>query len=255
MDNAMMITAAKQPALSTFSNEDALAKLVDIVMRLYMVKGLNPDKTMIRFTANEVLRKIIVDFPKITPEEVGIACDKGVYGEFDMSVTPCYTVNAQTIIGWCKSYILCEERQTAIGLYYAAQRKGLPPALPPMSKDEMLKGQVKRYWQEARSEGSIFGFAHQKAKVYDYLVGQLLIKDDDASKKEAFERAKELLSYHEEMDKTSQTVKATIRPIKGVTDGYMLTMGADSPKIAVINVAKSILLEKNLKTMTECPVQ
>ncbi|MDR1913380.1 MAG: hypothetical protein LBQ68_02705 [Clostridiales bacterium] len=114
-----------------------MESLAVIVAAMFATAGQKPEKKDVKMICREVCKDLKNRYKGLTLDEVKIACDNGVRGDYG----DYFGINVVSINKWLKAYYYSEERQRA-------QREKLFKGLPQrtaLTADEILQIKVNAY--------------------------------------------------------------------------------------------------------------
>lgn len=139
---------------------------------------------------DELARDIRGGYPRLTLDEIRLACKAGVSGELGIGGRPTYA----SVTRWVREYDNCAMVSDA--RKYAARR---PTETRRMTEAEGLEvmrrempGATRRRWEAVKSTGSfpLVAFPHVSAQIYDWLREEGVLHLDRVDKEAAVEKAK-----------------------------------------------------------------
>jgi len=157
MDTHDIITAASNPAMNTYRQEDATEAVRSGVDRAYGLADVAlPDAILYEQMVKDVTDKILRSYPYITSQEFVLVCESGVAGELGGRTKP----NTAVIFGWLANYVNGDLRKEAIRNYRRGNRQD--PSTTPLTRaevDELNRAATVRainvLWREYRDTGRL----------------------------------------------------------------------------------------------------
>lgn len=110
MNSTTVINALKGTRVSSYTPEARRPILLSVVKSLYKLKSMDDEKDLKAMEITRVLEsKLVNDFGYLTMEEVRIALEAGVCGDFETNTA----INIGNICNWLKCYIRSDARTEA----------------------------------------------------------------------------------------------------------------------------------------------
>ena len=192
-------TALRSPRVRDLEEVSIQKPIGALIARVYALKGANLAPEDLRFMANELARSVKERFPGLSVEEVGIALDKGVKGDYGEY----FGLSVITFLSWLRSYQESGLRSTAqdeIAPKAIAQTRTITERELRIMERENALDSFKRYKAGHRPLLPVVS-----ARTYDSLVSLGMISDTKEEKLRAMEEAKAIKKEEIVVDRLKKT--------------------------------------------------
>ena len=117
---------------------DVLIKITQSVFKAAGILGISMDAEKCRFTVDEVVKKIMADYPLAYVDDIALAIEMASFGQIVLP-NQLHTISAANIYGWYKTFRLEHS-------HMSTNPHKLPPySDPEVSKDEKVRIMVKAF--------------------------------------------------------------------------------------------------------------
>lgn len=234
INSKQSLTHVKKALLSPMARNYNRNELIDVigasVAKAFQKAGQTPEKEDSYFITSEVVKDVLLFYPNIRVEEIPIAIEKGLVGDFGNY----FGINALSISKFLKAHMESEYRKKeAIEL-----RKESEPTKQEPTKEERFEAET-RVIAQAYNKFCEVGFYDDYGNfIYNKLDERGLIPFNTERKKEMFAKAKENLirknnpSNANNLGERNALKKALNLVLEGMEDANIM-IATEAKKIAL----------------------
>lgn len=240
------VVAARNPHYTECGQKSRLKELAAHIGEAFRFRGQQAAPADLADMAVNLDRKVAQDFPHITLQEIRLAFEYGVTGEYGEY----FGINFVTLFKFIKAYSESQDRADAIRRYREAQKAAAaaPKALPAPTEDQIrdkARSDLEDYFNQIRSKGFISASYHSREWMYNYLRKLSVMPKPSEGDVSAAMRSAELWleSYS----------KSTVRSFFELIDDSRDSQDGTTDAQKIRRKAKAALLEKFLKASKNCP--
>ena len=120
-DDRSLIVSGLSTKIFKLPEIDCKESLVDIIAYAHMISGQPADRTKLALHATETYRRLMIEFPACTLDEVKAAITNGIYDQYGEY----YGLNAKFFMMFIREYMTAEKRKYAMLKFNALQMSKL----------------------------------------------------------------------------------------------------------------------------------
>lgn len=204
--------------------------------RLFALKGQQAETEDLKFMGRELMQSVKERYPGLTVQEIAIALDKGVKGDYG----DYYGLNVITFLDWIKAYSISEARRRALEEKAKAE---IPEKVPPTPAEveAMRRESALNHFRDHKKNKRLTCWIVFKSHTYDYLYEKGVLRPTNAEKLKAMERAKEIVAREIKSDRTGG--KRVSESITNLIEQYIAKECTNESQRVIVR-AKVICLEQ-----------
>ena len=240
------VVAARNPHYADCDQKSRLKELAAHIGEAFRFRGQQAAPADLADIAVNLDRKLSQEFPSVTLQEIRLAFEYGVTGEYGEY----FGINFVTLFKFVKAYCESRDRADALRAFRDAQKKAAPktPALPPPTQQQLrnkMRSDLNEYFISIHSRGFISASYHSREMMYNYL-RKLSVMPQPSEKEvsNAMDSAKLWLKSY-----SATSCRSFFELVDDARDAQDKT--TNDQKIR--RKAKCLLLEKYLRNSQNCP--
>lgn len=232
---AAVKTALQTIRIGAIQETEIRRSLGVIVSRVYALRGMSIEVEDLKFTIRELSQSVSERFPGLSIEEVNIALDKGVKGDYGEY----FGLNVVTFLSWIKAYYESDLRIRVQDELQPKQIANVRTYTDEEIRAMSVNNAVSAYnsFIESGKMPMITAFS---ARIYDFLVSEGVIIDTAEKKRESIEKAKKVRAQEIAVDRQRKTylLSNALEPLIRVIERQ-----CTDKDVSVIGIAKALLLK------------